>query len=1608
MDSEMVLDFPETGGTSFNQKTAVTWVEGQPEDLQFSLAQRLFQELLDLASRPKQSSGNACSKLCGFVENCSRSASGGLLEFAFAEETTGKLFDYFIEWNEQDAHRSMRLVLDFIVFSIKSNPDQDVAKSIKSAMLRDTVSIITLEASRPSTKSSMIALDHLIQKKIVYLGEVLSVYQNLQGDASNLNATWDSLISRVFAWMELQYVWTVAGKLIVTVFTHPWYPDNEEPRHNTDTWYDSIVKSLKTNIELLEPIKVYVFMPLFTTDPTASLVFLKKMTSLQKLTANVVHSWDLNAMIWVALLEAGRKMGVISDPDNDDGSTQNVDVTGHLSVQILEIILCNQSHEARASGLSILLASPSTSKPYAKATLDLLRRYLPSFYEDVDPKVRYGVLGHSRNMVRRLHVTIESLRRELARKSKKMKQPSLIAKDTQTKTQSMDIVQQDTSPSVDQKLSNTLHEHEDFIQWYVGFLKGELVPTASYQRHITSLRAMGFFLKSALAQGDTNSVARWPASLLLDAVWFRSILDLILDPYDDVREHATYLIILLQCGKPMSRPLASISGLPHCPYEEIQYFCQKAEDMAQKTARADHCDGAARSQELLYRWSPSLKDAAKVLASVLSKLEQKLLAAENDLATAVLEAPVHGDFASLRYIWSAFMGIEHSSDALETLHKCQERAIECCGRIWQAVQHILCDDSPEGHLPEELQQVEGLDTKDLLSYSFRAVHESSNLMRIIAQNIRDSQTNGLLSPTCQKFEDIGRLTFEQLSTLRHRGAFSTVSQTFTACCQLVQVVQSQSGEEIDLLDDWYRGALNCIYTQASLTRRSAGIPAIIVGILASKASKPSFADVMTKLQEIGREPAYVSRTDGSNLSQVHALNCLKDVFKTSFLSHLAAPYLTDCLQLAAQSLQSELWAIRNCGLLLLRSLIDNLFGMNESKLAMEVGWDGRTIRISYNKYKALPDLLINLLELGKQSSGLVMGTQTAEAVFPALDIIRRAGPPDGYRDKLYDCIAWYLGSRIWHVREIAARTLCSLLLTPTWLVSIEPLLAASSNSANKLHGALLTLKFLLERLLQVMPEQLRGENMEALALFLDKVSTSYHSFYTCSEAQAVYIDILNFITALRRRNDTFDKDPRAPQTLDGLVDATLQFAATIKAPPEKSEEPLALLHIRTGETVAQQLLKPTAHEALDQKLNSVLTTDINVACAMLEAMADLGVPQNQAARLGLVKTYLHVCLATDIPEPRRLALESLASLLDIILRSEKRDNSLEMLVSDEMISSLWLDIEKKSMNPALSDAILRVSGPLIAISLLRTGGGMEEDFAARLRNWGIMMSDAGIAEQPFDTRIAAIEAINSFSNVIKLPHTKEAMKSEHPPPPEAHLPWLLALYDALRDDDIDVREAAAAAATPIIGTALVPIEASYHLLQWLALSFSNTPKFRRHVAERMIGHKFGCLTLSTLQSGGNESWVSAEAQLQDAMQFDDALFVIEEHNQYIDEVQEAKRWADIFQSFAPELPVTAARSDTTVDATTQALTEWTLSGLRTLISITQSEFKDGPLGWTTKPQVFAICARILICATALMKSREQAQDDDLRSVVDEVRRFRELGNGHQVHGLLLKMCELVE
>ena len=99
---------------------------------------------------------------------------------------------------------------------------------------------------------------------------------------------------------------------------------------------------------------------------------------------------------------------------------------------------------------------------------------------------------------------------------------------------------------------------------------------------------------------------------------------------------------------------------------------------------------------------------------------------------------------------------------------------------------------------------------------------------------------------------------------------------------------------------------------SALTRRSAGIPAIITGILSAFPSGDFFDDVVLDLQAIA-DAAMINSEDFENLRlpQVHALNCLKDIFTDAILGPASESHVAIALEIAAGCLESELYVIFN-------------------------------------------------------------------------------------------------------------------------------------------------------------------------------------------------------------------------------------------------------------------------------------------------------------------------------------------------------------------------------------------------------------------------------------------------------------------------------------------------------------------------------------------------------------------------------------------------------------------------------------------------------------------------------------------------------------------------
>jgi hypothetical protein len=109
------------------------------------------------------------------------------------------------------------------------------------------------------------------------------------------------------------------------------------------------------------------------------------------------------------------------------------------------------------------------------------------------------------------------------------------------------------------------------------------------------------------------------------------------------------------------------------------------------------------------------------------------------------------------------------------------------------------------------------------------------------------------------------------------------------------------------LSDCFQEVISCIQDKAAaLTRRSAGLPALVTGILAAQTMCKDFSKVINDLQNIANEPVEVlSDNQDIRLPQVHALNCLKDIFSSTRLGPATEAHVEQTLLIAISSLDKD-------------------------------------------------------------------------------------------------------------------------------------------------------------------------------------------------------------------------------------------------------------------------------------------------------------------------------------------------------------------------------------------------------------------------------------------------------------------------------------------------------------------------------------------------------------------------------------------------------------------------------------------------------------------------------------------------------------------------------
>jgi hypothetical protein len=158
--------------------------------------------------------------------------------------------------------------------------------------------------------------------------------------------------------------------------------------------------------------------------------------------------------------------------------------------------------------------------------------------------------------------------------------------------------------------------------------------------------------------------------------------------------------------------------------------------------------------------------------------------------------------------------------------------------------------------------------------------------------------------------------------------------------------------------------------------------------------------------------------------------------------------------------------------MLFKSLIERLLGSDEAQDWKESD-RAKTSRFSYDNFANLVDILSDLLNpegplkhslQGAPDSSSPFDLHGAEGVFPALQILRQAQPPDAKLELLRSSVERLLASPHWHLRDMASRTMTSLRPRDQLYEAACALLRTKDTSHNIQHGTLLAVKYMLRKL----------------------------------------------------------------------------------------------------------------------------------------------------------------------------------------------------------------------------------------------------------------------------------------------------------------------------------------------------------------------------------------------------------------------------------------------------------------------------------------------------------------------------------------------------------------
>lgn len=714
-------------------------------------------------------------------------------------------------------------------------------------------------------------------------------------------------------------------------------------------------------------------------------------------TAFVQNITTSNSLLFLSIIKIGQELGIEDEPFHEDRL---------LSLDTLKELL--KQDDLKLCAFELLTSSAKKSMPVHSYVFPIVRDNLTPFFVDTEIETRNYFCSSFKHFLHRIRDSAYSSHKSAKSLEKANKFPN----------EQLD------------KLAY-VEKCKKFIEQVLQFLKLQICPGTQYQRNDTAFKLLKVIVESGVDASipkkyvDVKNARDYPFSVPIfdDESMIRLLFDCLASNYPDIRQMAK---------KSLFMAIDSSYG----------DFVQQSTDWRALEEKSmnflkeyQYSDIGAVLQDVLYRTS---EDKRLFISQKLDILHEKVLDSKRDFLKHI-DQPISGYLTSINLI---LLENEFELTAIDSI---VDKCISIVLDNWQAVSHVICHDSDEKDL--HLMYPDGeIDAQLILSTAFRTTKESSMLLQTLIQRYPLAQ---------ERLIEIGDFLINQLFNIRHSGAFQSVSPTFLECCLRCRK------ENPKVLAKWLETVLKSLEIKTqNVTRRSGGIPSLLAVILATESKeRPLLNHAFTVLMRIASTPID-EHQDKVDLPQVNAFNCIKTIFTESKLSDACEQYAAQALALSLTNFDSDIWALRNCSIMLFTSLQNRLFGKKGKSVSA---------RLFFTRYRGVRENLLNVLKTSimkgdTENDRELKNASRVESIFLVLSILSRLKPTPGYNG-LQDFTAEILKcveSQNWGVRRMSAQVLSSL-ADDSLKISADFLETSSTKNQNRLHGCLLLAKEVIGR-----------------------------------------------------------------------------------------------------------------------------------------------------------------------------------------------------------------------------------------------------------------------------------------------------------------------------------------------------------------------------------------------------------------------------------------------------------------------------------------------------------------------------------------------------------------